>query len=131
MKERAPRPERQSLGGVQQSQDRQAVSTLRDGKHMIPLQQMCQVLCSAGEIQQGDPAMTDTVTCTLRLSGKDGDDVPRRTLRPQMVASQGTGSSLGDHSSWTKVSGSVISHRRDQEKEAVAWASQSIDEDSG
>jgi hypothetical protein len=79
---------------------------------------MCQVLCSALEIQQGDLAMTDTVTCTLRLSGKDGENVPRPTLRQQMVASQGTGSSLGDHSSWIKVSGSVISHRRDQAKEA-------------
>lgn len=73
MKDRAPGTERQSLGRVQQSQDHQAVSTLREGKHTIPLQQMCQVLCSAGEIQQGDPAMTETVTCTLRLSGKDGE----------------------------------------------------------
>lgn len=71
----------------------------------------CQVLCSSVEIQQGDLAMTDSVTCILRLSGKDGDNVPRPSLRQQMVTSQGTGSSLGDHSSWIKAS--VISHRRD------------------
>lgn len=70
-------------------------------------------VCSSAEIQQGDLAMTDTVTYTLRLSGKDGDNVPRPSLRQQMVASQGTGSSLGDYSSWIKASGFVISHRRD------------------
>lgn len=73
----------------------------------------CQVLCSSVEIQQGDLAIADTVTCTLRLSGKDGDNVPRPSLRQQMVASQGTGSSLGDHSSWIKASGFVINHRKD------------------
>lgn len=55
-----------------------------------------QVLCSAVEIQQGDLAMTNTVTCILRLSGKDEDNIPRPSLRHKMVASQGTGSSLRD-----------------------------------
>lgn len=55
-----------------------------------------QVLCSAVEIQQGDLAVTHSVTCILRLSGKDGNHIPRPSLRQQMVASQGTGSGLGD-----------------------------------
>lgn len=53
-----------------------------------------------------------------RLSVKDGDRVPRPSLRQQMVASYGTGSSLGDHRCWITVSGLVISPRRDQAKEA-------------
>lgn len=53
-----------------------------------------------------------------RLSAKDGGRVPRPSLRQQMVASYGTGSSLGDHRCWIKVSGFVISPRRDQAKEA-------------
>lgn len=73
---------------------------------------------SALETQLDSLARTRTVTSTARLSGKDGDYVPRPSLRQGMVASRGTGSSLGDHSGWIKVSGFVVSHRRDQAKEA-------------
>lgn len=55
------------------------------------------------------------------------------------MASHGTGSSLGEHRGWIKVSGFVISHRRDQEKEASVQAHKmytaekesNVSEDSG